>query len=263
MRVYYSKIENFYYRKGGINMEKTTAEKVREQRISEAEAGYIRNIKSDPDGAYVYVGELMGLHAIEPTDKRIKKLKDEHYPLFRRDMREGTDFTMRWLFGELPSNIRVELETSAHDAKRIEGSYEGIIRVPQRTMILDIFEVKKTGQSKRLNDNIENIQKACGRGKIKMDISSLHSKGELAVLKIGLKPGQNFLSKEFGYVLVVRNGLTEKHSIKVVLILDDVNIDKCKLNLKKAKRAISDAIKLELEAINNCEVIVRSIDKLV
>lgn len=244
-------------------MEKTAAERVREQRISEAEAGYIRNIDSDPDGAYVYVGELMGLQAIEPTDKRIKKLKDEHYPLFKRDLREGTDFTMRWLFGELPNNIRVHLETSAHDAKRIEGNYEGIIRVPERELIMDIFEVKKTGQSKRLNDNIAKIQKACGRGKINLDISTLHSKGELAVLKIGLKPGQNFLSSEFGYVLVVRNGMTEKHAIKVVLILDDVSMDKCKLNLKRTKRAISDAIKNELEAVNNCNVIVKSIDKLV
>lgn len=235
---------------------------VREQVISRANTFYAASATSgDMDTACFWLGELMALKAIEPTDRRLKELKRNDMPLFARDYRSGVDFTPKWVAGNVPSVFNVALTASAYDATRIEGNYEGMIRVGEREMQLEINEVKTPGVSKKLNEMIEKVNKDSNRGKISLDISGMHQRGEVAVHKIGLAHGQSFLASEFGYIVTARPSLEGK--MRVLLILNTKNFEKCHVNVKKATRAIGDKMEGELWSLNGgCEVEVVSIDKM-
>ena len=235
---------------------------VREQVVSRANTFYAASkVSGDVDTACFWLGELMALKALEPDDKRLRLLKTEHYPLFSRDYRSGADFTPKWVAGNVPSVFNVDMVTSAHDSTRIEGNYEGAIRVGEREIKFEVTEVKAPGLSKKLNDMIEVMNKECKRGKVSLDISSMHQRGEIAVHKIGVAHGQNFLASDFGFIVTARPGLEGK--MRVLMLMHTKNLEKCHINVKRATKAIGDAMNNELWQLNGgCDVEVVSIDAM-
>lgn len=228
---------------------------VKEARVNTLEAKYIEALATKDQATMDRaVGDLMSIHGIDKGDKRIADLKKRKVSNFNRDYRSGSDFASKWIMGESPYVEHVEVIAREHEGVRIEGNYEGKITIPQRTLKLDIREVKNSSSLNNIKESIKALDTRCKRKGVKIPDTFKDSayEGKYAVYKVELNFAHNFTMNEFGYVILSR---LKNDNIRALVMLDTVGMQENYIDSVQVENDIANKMSEALKRLNSQDTI--------
>lgn len=230
----------------------------RNKLLDSLENEYIRSIEEDDkDSLNEIINKMVSYKFIVDTDdehlKSLKKSIGLKNIKFTRDFRAGVEYNSAWVLGN-NEDIVCSLTCNEHIGKRIEGCYEGEVTVDRRDMELSISEIRKFPVIKRIRNRIKSIELA--NNYKHMNIPDTFEEavriGKYIVYEIKTSKG-NFLKNEFGYIIV--NKSSNYSTINIMLCIDKQAFEICSVNIDKAIKKISKAVKTSFEKLNQgCEV---------
>lgn len=236
--------------------------KLRQARVAMAKTFYeVSKANGEKEEAHMWAGELMGLKAVSEDSDIVRELRRDKVPLFERDYRRGVDFTPKWAGGCVPSKLTISMITSEHELHREDSSNDAYVKVPARDVELEITEVKSPGYSKRLNDLVRQMDRECDRAEFSLDISYMHSIGEVAVHTIKAPSSFNLACSDLGFIMTTRPSVNS--NIRAIVMLHRENMKKSHININTATKLIIGAYERELRRLNkDKEFKIVSIDNL-
>ena len=208
--------------------------------------------EKDINGMLSTLDRLVSYRLIKDLENSFmyKELKKKGVDIvLSRDPRKKVEYNSKWLFGE-SRDMMCTLVCTGHTGKRIEGSYEGEVRVKSREMPLIIREVKHSSRTHQLREQIESL-KARNNFKglvLPVEFEDRVKCGIHLVYEIEVERG-NFLKNKFGYIIVSKDFNT--NNFNAVICLDVNALKMCSVDIGKAKQVIRDTLIINLKSLNN------------
>ena len=196
--------------------------------------------------AYKILGKLMRYRMIVPDDKLLSKenlkkfvkagIPDKHR--FEKDYRKDKDYLPDNIFYNIPTYMKISVLSEKHWGKRVELVYEGDIIIPEKLYHYDIRLKDTSGTAKAALREMKEMYKRESGLDLSNNWEEALETGNSKIYEIVLSNGQQFVLRNLGYIYVTLS----RKKVVVAVLLDNSNLIKHFINIKKAYEVVIDTV---------------------